>query len=203
MMAAATSSASPGIVRTQSSHGQTSYSSPSSGQPTRTRSTAQRPTSSSHHTHRSTSRSHPHDAPPTAHQAALASVAQKDFETTNVARPPSSRRSSSQDRPPEYRSDEIRSHQRTSSRPRSSRNSTEFSAASTVVNGGSVLPQQAHSPSYAERPSVANQHPSGRRRTSITTSTGTWLLGKTIGQGSMGKVKLAKNVETGEQVRAS
>jgi serine/threonine protein kinase KIN1/2 len=47
--------------------------------------------------------------------------------------------------------------------------------------------------SYAQHPAV------GRRRTSITCQTGTWSLGKTIGQGSMGKVKLAKNVETGEQ----
>ena len=41
----------------------------------------------------------------------------------------------------------------------------------------------------------------GRRRTTITAATGTWVLGKTIGAGSMGKVKLAKNTETGEQVR--
>jgi hypothetical protein len=39
-----------------------------------------------------------------------------------------------------------------------------------------------------------------RRRTTITTPTGQWALGKTIGAGSMGKVKLAKNMETGEQV---
>lgn len=39
-----------------------------------------------------------------------------------------------------------------------------------------------------------------RRRTTITTPTGTWALGKTIGAGSMGKVKIAKNIETGEQV---
>lgn len=39
-----------------------------------------------------------------------------------------------------------------------------------------------------------------RRRTMITASSGQWALGKTIGAGSMGKVKLAKNVESGEQV---
>ncbi|KAI2791219.1 Protein kinase kin1 [Penicillium oxalicum] len=39
-----------------------------------------------------------------------------------------------------------------------------------------------------------------KRRTTITTPTGNWALGKTIGAGSMGKVKLAKNIETGEQV---
>lgn len=39
-----------------------------------------------------------------------------------------------------------------------------------------------------------------RRRTTITTSTGTWEFGKTIGAGSVSKVKLAKNMETGELV---
>ncbi|KAI1910241.1 Serine/threonine-protein kinase [Ophidiomyces ophidiicola] len=39
-----------------------------------------------------------------------------------------------------------------------------------------------------------------RRRTTIAASSGQWALGKTIGAGSMGKVKLAKNTETGEQV---
>jgi hypothetical protein len=34
----------------------------------------------------------------------------------------------------------------------------------------------------------------------ISTPTGQWALGKTIGAGSMGKVKIAKNMETGEQV---
>ncbi|KAI5369382.1 putative serine/threonine-protein kinase, active [Septoria linicola] len=39
-----------------------------------------------------------------------------------------------------------------------------------------------------------------RRRTTLDAQTGTWELGKTIGAGSMGKVKLARNRETGEQV---
>ena len=43
--------------------------------------------------------------------------------------------------------------------------------------------------------------PVNKRRTTITApATGTWALGKTIGAGSMGKVKLAKNTETGDQV---
>jgi hypothetical protein len=43
-----------------------------------------------------------------------------------------------------------------------------------------------------------------KRRTNINApNTGSWGLGKTIGAGSMGKVKLAKNAETGEQVRYS
>jgi hypothetical protein len=43
-----------------------------------------------------------------------------------------------------------------------------------------------------------------KRRTTVTAPyTGTWALGKTIGAGSMGKVKLAKHNETGEQVCAA
>lgn len=41
---------------------------------------------------------------------------------------------------------------------------------------------------------------SGKSRTTIPAQTGNWVLGKTIGAGSMGKVKLARRVEGGEQV---
>jgi hypothetical protein len=42
--------------------------------------------------------------------------------------------------------------------------------------------------------------PTGKSRTSIPAPTGNWVLGKTIGAGSMGKVKLARRAEGGEQV---
>lgn len=38
------------------------------------------------------------------------------------------------------------------------------------------------------------------RKTSITGASGTWNLGKTIGAGSMGKVKLARKADGLEQV---
>ena len=41
---------------------------------------------------------------------------------------------------------------------------------------------------------------SGKSRTTIPAQTGNWILGKTIGAGSMGKVKLARRAEGGEQV---
>ena len=201
-MSTTTSSASPTAVRSHSSsRNQTSYSPPSANQPTRTQSTTTKPTSSSRHSHRSGSRSYPHDAPPTANQAALANVARRDFETANVARPSSSRRSSSRDGQPEYPSETSQSHHRTSSRPGSARNSTDLSNAPTMVpNGGSTPVQPTASTIPSDRQATSTHPAVGRRRTSITTTTGTWLLGKTIGQGSMGKVKLAKNIETGEQV---
>ncbi|PQE12628.1 Serine threonine kinase Kin1 protein [Rutstroemia sp. NJR-2017a BBW] len=40
----------------------------------------------------------------------------------------------------------------------------------------------------------------GKSRTTIPAQTGNWILGKTIGAGSMGKVKLARRAEGGEQV---
>jgi hypothetical protein len=200
-MSTVASSASPTVVRSQSSsRSQTaSYGTPPTSQPSRTRSTNQRPPSSSHHSHRSGSRTHAHDTPPIANSSALAQVAQRDFETTNVARPSSSRRSSRDGRP-EHTETSRGSRPRATSRPSSRRNSADLSTAPTVVAGE---PQTtAHSrPSAHAEPSSTSTHPTaGRRRTSITTLTGTWQLGKTIGQGSMGKVKLAKNNDTGEQV---
>jgi hypothetical protein len=58
-------------------------------------------------------------------------------------------------------------------------------------------------PQHATATSAPAAAAAPRRRTTITTPTGQWALGKTIGAGSMGKVKLAKNTETGEQVRYS
>ena len=64
----------------------------------------------------------------------------------------------------------------------------------TAVNGGGPAPVVAQD---AARPSASR---SGKSRTTIPASTGNWVLGKTIGAGSMGKVKLARRDEGGEQV---
>jgi tRNA A-37 threonylcarbamoyl transferase component Bud32 len=62
---------------------------------------------------------------------------------------------------------------------------------------------------YADQPTPAPSNSDARptqpttnlrRRTTVDTKTGHWELGKTVGAGSMGKVKLARNKETGEQV---
>jgi len=66
--------------------------------------------------------------------------------------------------------------------------------ATTVANGGGPAPVVAP---------VESRHTgrsSGKSRTTIPAQTGNWVLGKTIGAGSMGKVKLARRVEGGEQV---
>ncbi|KAK3117496.1 Serine/threonine-protein kinase [Teratosphaeriaceae sp. CCFEE 6253] len=118
-------------------------------------------------------------------------VTRQDYEQTNLARPPSSRRSESQDRPSNgARADSMRQptatpHARTHSRY----TDQPTPAPATAANG-------------AERESRSTAASSGnmRRRTTIDATTGHWDLGKTIGAGSMGKVKLARNKETGEQV---
>jgi serine/threonine protein kinase KIN1/2 len=198
-MATAASNPSPTIVRSQSSSRQppSSYGSASPAQVTRARSTNHRSTTSSGGHHRSGSRSYNQDAVQTANNTGLTNVARRDFEETNVARPQSSRRSSRDGR---SETGSGSRHVRTSSRPSSRRNSQDLSAAPAATNG---TPTQAQAPLPASAPppyatGSTSYQTTGRRRTSITTPTGTWSLGKTIGQGSMGKVKLAKNIETGE-----
>ncbi|KAH8598922.1 hypothetical protein B0O99DRAFT_505278 [Bisporella sp. PMI_857] len=63
--------------------------------------------------------------------------------------------------------------------------------ASTVANGGGPAPVVVPHES---------RHSSRKSRTTIPAPTGNWVLGKTIGAGSMGKVKLARRIEGGEQV---
>ena len=124
-----------------------------------------------------------------SYQAPLVGVAQRDQEILNLARPPSSRQSSSKDHATAHdRNDSSRGMQRGTSRsgiPRPTSDMVPPSSSGTNSHGGPLI----------------NQHvPQPRRRTTISTQTGEWSLGKTIGAGSMGKVKLAKHMETGEQV---
>jgi hypothetical protein len=71
-----------------------------------------------------------------------------------------------------------------------------------MASAGPVAAEPVPAPPPAA--SGSHLHPSSsvqpKRRTTITTPSGQWALGKTIGAGSMGKVKLAKHMETGEQV---
>ncbi|KAK2750520.1 serine/threonine-protein kinase KIN2 [Onygenales sp. PD_40] len=202
-MSAAASGPSPLIVRSHStSRSNSSYRPPPADLPHRTRSTATRPSQSSYSHHRSHSRSHSYDRPPASNPVNLASVARRDQETSNLGRPSTSRRNSSADRsqdtPPQYRSDSSRNHRRTSTRP-VGRDSVDMAGP---VNPGVAVPDgpSAGPSSNHPAPNGTSQPPQPKRRTTITTASGQWALGKTIGAGSMGKVKLAKNLETGEQV---
>ncbi|KAL6703204.1 Serine/threonine-protein kinase [Coniothyrium glycines] len=110
--------------------------------------------------------------------AGLNNVARRDYEQSNVA----------QDQPPRRSEDPARANE--SHRRTHSRYASDASTASAMPLNG-----------VAADPRSGQVQPTTKRRTTITApSTGTWALGKTIGAGSMGKVKLAKHSESGEQV---
>ncbi|KAJ5767212.1 uncharacterized protein N7511_004828 [Penicillium nucicola] len=183
----------PTVVRSHSTSSRPSRA--PSDLPHRTRSVAVRPSNTSQpppQTQYSHSKTASHDRRPPSNHAALESVARRDFEASNVARMPSRREASSdrsQERPSTARTETTRRHQR---QPSSQRQRESFDMAST-----SATQEPAQSATGTSAPAAAA---APRRRTTITTPTGQWALGKTIGAGSMGKVKLAKNTETGEQV---
>ncbi|KAF1814306.1 Pkinase-domain-containing protein [Eremomyces bilateralis CBS 781.70] len=191
-MSAATP-ASPTVTRSSSTsrrQQQASYTTTNPpDRPHRSHSTAVRP-SVSHHSstpHRSQSQSHGHGrpGPPVAYDT------RRDAEQTNLARSSSSRRSESRDRDRSHASS-------TSHRAEPTRNPHQHTRRTSDV------------PSHTQQPPTngiamdnpGSSHKTGgtRRRTTIGTPSGQWALGKTIGAGSMGKVKLAKHLETGEQV---
>lgn len=197
----AASTAAPPLVRS-SSRRQQSYSAPTNDRPHRTSSLATRPPPTANTIPRTAPQPNPSDRPhSSSQQAQLANVARRDYETTNVARPASSRRSSSRDAsstaPTPKRTESTRDTRRQSTNPGHSRTSSHAAPAVPVANGAST--------GTPARPPLSDAVTQGsgsaaKRRTTIPAQTGQWSLGKTIGAGSMGKVKLAKNLETGEQV---
>ncbi|KAL8959557.1 MAG: hypothetical protein Q9193_003605 [Seirophora villosa] len=200
----ATSTAAPHPVRS-SSRRQQSYSAATTDRPHRTSSNATRPPPNSPNTiPRTASQTRSSDRPlSSSQQAQLVNVARRDYETTNVARPASSRRSSSREgphaAPPPKRTDSTRDTRRQSTNPAHSRNTSHAAPAApaTPVTNGASTATSARAP---PDPALQGSASATKRRTTIPAQTGQWSLGKTIGAGSMGKVKLAKNLETGEQV---
>ncbi|KAI9928865.1 hypothetical protein ASPWEDRAFT_106354 [Aspergillus wentii DTO 134E9] len=207
MPTTAPSSASPTVVRSHSTSSRSHAYRPASDLPHRTRSVAARPSTASqsaqqqqyqpqsYHSH---SKSHSYDRRPPSNQAVFDNIARRDFEASRGTNPVSSRRNPSKERSQErpsaaYRSEPAKKHQRNLSVQGHQRDSIGMAAAGS--EGATGAPQPA-SGSHAQ--AAAPVQP--KRRTTITTPSGQWALGKTIGAGSMGKVKLAKNVETGEQV---
>lgn len=68
---------------------------------------------------------------------------------------------------------------------------------SAVANNGSSAAASHHT----SHGGADATHKQSRSRTTIPTQSGKWILGKTIGAGSMGKVKLARKEDGSEQVR--
>jgi hypothetical protein len=180
---ATTTSVSPTSVERTASRRAQSQSTPSRSQSTRTK-TAVPPSPqrahSSHHHHHASSR----------HGAVEDVLPQREYETSNVAQTPR-RSSTSKDRPPPSRSESTKSAS-DHHRPHRSRHSSDM--ATTAANGGGPAPV------VTATESRHTGRGSGKSRTTIPAPTGDWVLGKTIGAGSMGKVKLARRVEGGEQV---
>ena len=164
-----------------------SYSGPSRTQSTRARTTAAAPSPAR--------TSSTYVRPPSSSRLAEV-LPQRDYETTNVARS-SSKRSS--DRPPAVRAESSRSgpgHHRSSSKSNHHHHHhqpSEMPETPTAANGGGPIPVVT---------AIEGRHGGrqGKSRTTIPAQSGNWILGKTIGAGSMGKVKLARRAEGGEQV---
>lgn len=129
------------------------------------------------------------------------SLPQHDYEQSNVAQ--HSKRPSSKDRrPPTSRSSDSKGvHRRSSTRSNTSahRNNHADMAGPTAVanNGGPAAVPPVMQAAADARASGSKQRTT---RTSIPTQSGKWILGKTIGAGSMGKVKLARKEDGTEQV---
>ncbi|KAK8069758.1 hypothetical protein PG994_006374 [Apiospora phragmitis] len=126
---------------------------------------------------------------------------QHDYEQSNVAQ--HSKRPSSKDRrPPTSRSSDPKGvHRRSSTRSNNSahrNNHTDMAGPTAVANNGGP----AAVPPVMQAAADARASGSKQRttRTSIPTQSGKWILGKTIGAGSMGKVKLARKEDGTEQV---
>lgn len=213
MSTAASSSASPTVVRSHStsSRPQTQRP-PSSDLPHRTRSVAVRPSTASQPSQPPHQPQHLQSPaqfktqayerhPPPSNKAVFDNLARRDPEATRGNLPPPTRRSYSRERSQEraaaYHTDTApKRHQRNLSVQGHQRDSIDMAMAGPATAEGSSGPPQTGS--GAQVHSAASAVP--KRRTMITTPSGQWALGKTIGAGSMGKVKLAKNLETGEQV---
>ncbi|KIW06688.1 hypothetical protein, variant 2 [Verruconis gallopava] len=177
------------------------------------------PSDTVHRPHRSQSTRVPGSTSPRAHHTqrpsgsaapqAADNVAQRDYESSQTQPPSSSGRGSSRDH------DRSQYPTRTDSM-RNSVNNNNNNQAQQPPRTSSSRGAGGNQDRYASMDAAARSQPptngmvndgsmrhaptAGRRRTTLDTQTGRWGLGKTIGAGSMGKVKLARNLETGEQV---
>lgn len=142
----------------------------------------------------SQSQSQTHSRTSSGAQPQLVNVARRDFEQINVARPSPSVPQSSESRDHSAMPSRSDSTRQTPTRPtdHSRYNSQDMTAIPPPVNTNGGMPNEGNHQISST---------GVRRRTTIDATTGHWELGKTIGAGSMGKVKLAKNKETQEQVR--
>lgn len=183
----ATASAPPSAVEAQGmsrreGQGSSRRDSQSYTNPSRTQSTRSRPSA----TVPSPVRAHSSNSRPTSRRVDEI-LPQQDYETTNVAQ---SSRKRSTDHSNHIRTESTRSgHTRSSSRHHPTSDMTSAAGNSSAAGPAPVVV-----------PVEQKATRQGRSRTVIPAQTGNWILGKTIGSGSMGKVKLARRVEGQEEV---
>ncbi|KAH9907346.1 hypothetical protein F4778DRAFT_533465 [Xylariomycetidae sp. FL2044] len=179
--------------------------------PTRAHSTRSRPTAASTTSnnpppHRSVSTSHSHHHRHHSHHSRPDSstgrpvqdiLPQQDYETSNVGH--QSKPSSSKDRPPPVSraADSKGVHRRSSNRSHHAHDNDMAGPTAVANNAGPAAIPPVMQAAVDARATGAKQRTS---RTSIPTQSGKWILGKTIGAGSMGKVKLARKEDGSEQV---
>ncbi len=136
---------------------------------------------------------HHHNAP---HHGPVQDVLpHRDYETTNVAQ--TQKRASPKDLPAPPTDSSSRPQRRSSQRsaaplPPPTAATADMTPATVANNAGPALVAPGAAAASAARQS--------RSRTTIPTQSGKWILGKTIGAGSMGKVKLARKEDSNEQV---
>lgn len=118
-------------------------------------------------------------------------VFQSNYVTSNVTQNP--RNISSRNSPSQKRSE---SSSKTASR--------QPSRPSRYVGHSSEMATPATDEKSSPAATPACESRSGARlaksRSTVPAASGNWVLGKTIGAGSMGKVKLARRIQGGEQV---
>ncbi|KZF26367.1 Pkinase-domain-containing protein [Xylona heveae TC161] len=191
-----------------SSHRPPPYQPAPADLPHRTQSTSVRNPPSAGIPRRSNSHSYAYGRQGTiqSQQTPLINVARRDQAVSNVAQAPSSspHTASHEGTVPmaanPTRVDSLRNGAHAASRAAHGRYASE-GATPVAGNGSPAGPATPRTVAEApERSIPMNAAPQPRRRTTISAQTGQWALGKTIGAGSMGKVKLARNMETGEQV---
>ena len=196
MAATAMATTAPAVARS-SSRRQASYNSQPSERHHQRNPSGSRASATTSDSHRPESQSYSHGRTgSSAQQQSLAAVAKKDWEQSNVGRPSTTHRSSSRD---QYHTGNERERSAYTTEPKSGQPRYSSDMPRTPASAG-----HGSAPTSARSRGDASSHDAAapvKRRTTITAQTGTWTLGKTIGAGSMGKVKIAKNMATGESVR--
>jgi len=176
-----------------SSNPDSSHASPTRAQASRSHSTRSRPPPATPTSPQRASSISSHHSRQTSNTRPIQELLpQKDYEASNI--PDLSKRNASRDRPPTTRGSEAsRPHRRGSARSNHGAPPDMPATAAAVNSGAGPASHTAVDP-----PPASAKH--SRSRTTVPTQSGKWILGKTIGAGSMGKVKLARKEDGSEQV---